>query len=76
MDLGIGSKASNIVGQPEQMDTEVLKKLLELMASVGGAQGGSGAGNAGGGSGGDPQAQAQGPQIQMPEQSQGSVSFG
>lgn len=84
---GIGGMGGNMVGSMDQMgqvggDAARVKKMMEeLMASLGGPQGGSGAGGAeggseGGGSGADPQAQAQGPQIQMPEPSQGAVNFG
>ena len=58
--------------QKQQLDPEMLKKMLEEMLA--GASGGQGSGGAGGG-GNDPQAEGQRQQIQIPQMNSGQVNF-
>ncbi|WP_177003284.1 hypothetical protein [Pseudomonas reactans] len=58
--------------QKQQLDPEMLKKMLEdMLAGASGSQGGGGAG----GGGNDPQAEGQRQQIQIPQMNSGQVNF-
>ena len=63
--------------QKQQLDPEMLKKMLEeMLAGASGGQGSGGAGGGGAGGGGnDPQAEGQRQQIQIPQMNSGQVNF-